>query len=212
MKKQILATESFSSHKRHYFLDFKRAENDGRYIQFTRSEQQYDGSYKRWQIIVWEHDFEQFISAFAALFQSAAYQGQGFQTVQQLRAELKRSTGIKGMEPQQRPREKLMALGCEKMSSAELLAMLIGSGTPNESALGLAQRILDSVEGKLSRFKHLNQEQLCKFSGMGIAKSSAVVAALELARRINLVSAAEPKIIYLYNRQNGQPGLFPMDN
>lgn len=212
MKKQILATESFSSHKRHYFLDFKKADNDSRYIQFTRSEQQADGSYKRWQVIVFENDFEQFISAFASLFQSAAYQGQGFKNVQQLRAEVKQHTGIKNMAPEKRPREKLMALGCEKMSNAELLAMLIGSGTPNESALDLAQRILESVDGKLTKFKNLNQEQLCGFSGMGIAKSSAVVAALELARRIHHLSVPEPKLIYLFDWYKKQPGIISLDN
>lgn len=52
MKRQVLASESFSFRNRHYFLDFKRAENNSNYIQITRSEQQGDGSYKRWEVIV----------------------------------------------------------------------------------------------------------------------------------------------------------------
>jgi DNA repair protein RadC len=199
MKKQILATESFSSYKRHYFLDFKKAENNSSYIQVTRSEQQEDGSYKRWQIIVFENDFEQFISAFASLFQSAAYQGQGFKNVQQLSADLKQPNGIKAMEPELRPREKLMALGYEKMSNAELLAMLIGSGTPNEPAIALAERILKSVGDDLERLKKMKVADFCKFSGMGIAKSSSVVAALELADRSNKV-AIKPNTVYVLKK------------
>lgn len=69
MDKQILASEHFSRSGRHYFLDFRRAKNASNYIQITRSEQQEDDSYKRWQVIVFENDFEEFISAFASLFQ-----------------------------------------------------------------------------------------------------------------------------------------------
>lgn len=97
MKKQILATESFSWNKRNYFLDFKVAENDSNYIQITRSEQQQDDSYKRWQVIVFENDFEQFISAFASPVQSAAYHGKGFEMVQEIREQVKEPKGVKAM-------------------------------------------------------------------------------------------------------------------
>lgn len=208
MKKQILATESFASQsKRHYFLDFKRADNNSNYIQITRSEQQEDNSYKRWQIIVFENDFEQFIQAFASLFQSAAYQGGGFETVKQIQEQVKSAKGIKRMEPDQRPREKMIAHGAEDLTTAELLAMLIGSGTPNQSAVDLAENILKGFNDNPGKFKTVKLEELCKFKGMGIAKSSSILAAVELARRIYEHTPPVFKPIYIFNRPGKDLGL-----
>lgn len=200
MKKQILASESFSSHKRHYFLDFKRAENNSNYIQITRSEQQEDATYRRWQVIVFEDDFPDFIQAFASLFQSVAWGDRGYAGLKEIQSEARTASGIKAMEPAERPREKLLSLGREKMSDMELLAMLIGSGTPNESALGLAGRILTSVDGDLHKLSKMSLPDFCRFSGMGIAKSSAIVSALELALRINKALPGETKVIYMLRK------------
>jgi len=107
-KKEILASESFSaSAKRHYFIDLKRAENNSKYLQLTRSEQQQDGSYKRWSFVVFEDHLTDFISAFASLFQAAAYQDESYQTVQDIAAEYKAAKGIKAMPEDSRPREKV---------------------------------------------------------------------------------------------------------
>jgi DNA repair protein RadC len=73
MKRHVLASESFSMDKRHYFLDFKRAENNNNHIQITRSEKHADTRDKRWQVIVFEDQFAEFIQAFSSLFQSAAW-------------------------------------------------------------------------------------------------------------------------------------------
>jgi len=133
MKKRILASESFSaSSKRHYFLDFKQEANNSHYIQFTRSEEQKDGSYKRWSFIVFQSHFEEFISAFSSLFQSAAYSGKGHQTVNELAEEARHSNRIKGMSPELRPREKLFEQGAKALSQSELLAILLGSGSPGD--------------------------------------------------------------------------------
>lgn len=70
------------------------------------------------------------------------------------------------------------------MADAELVAMLIGSGAPRESAVALAGRILASVDFNLWRLSELGIEELCAFRGMGHAKSSSVVAALELGKRL----------------------------
>ena len=78
----------------------------------------------------------------------------------------------------------MLAWGCPAMSGAELLAMLIGSGTPNETAVSLAERILARAEGKLHGLLKLGHAELCRFPGMGLAKASAILAAMELARRI----------------------------
>jgi len=70
------------------------------------------------------------------------------------------------------------------MSDSELLAMLIGSGTPSESAIDLSWRILESAWGDLGNLAALDFSELCRFAGMGIAKSSSIIAAVELARRL----------------------------
>lgn len=198
MKKQILASESFSaSSKRHYFLDFKQAANNSHYIQFTRSEEQKDGSYKRWSFVVFQNHFEEFISAFSSLFQSAAYSGKGYQTVKDLAEQSRNSNRIKDMSPKLRPREKLFEQGAKALSQSELLAILLGSGSPGESALELAERILLSKGGRLAHLKQVSFADLCRFDGMGMAKSSAVIAALEIARRIYDCPRPEIRPVYL---------------
>ncbi|RZJ76755.1 MAG: DUF3276 family protein [Flavobacterium sp.] len=185
MKNEILASESFSSGKRHYFLDFKVAANNSNYVQFTRSEQQQDGSFKRWSFVIFQNQFEDFISGFSSLFRAAAYQGKGYTTVKELHQELKIKRGIKAMPTDARPREKMALNGRSEMDNAELLAILIGSGSPNESALELAGRILDGLGGSLTGLADISLADLCRFHGMGIAKSSTVMAAMELALRLS---------------------------
>ena len=210
MKRQVLASESFSSpnSKRHYFLDFKRAENNSNYIQITRSEQQGDGSYKRWEVIVFENQFSEFIQAFSSLFQSAAWYGADYKGMKEIHAEAKAATGIKGMAPQDRPRERLVALGAAQLEDAELLAILIGSGTPNESSIVLAQRILAGQGADLLGLKSMTLEQLCRFKGMGIAKSCNVLSALELAVRISQPPVPAYKPVYIYRPRGNEPDDF----
>lgn len=82
-----------------------------------------------------------------------------------------------------RPREKLMALGRQALSDAELIAILIGSGSQNESAVSLSQRILDSVGKNLNDLGKSSIAELMKFKGIGEAKAITITAALELGRR-----------------------------
>ncbi|OMQ09774.1 DNA repair protein RadC [[Flexibacter] sp. ATCC 35103] len=81
-----------------------------------------------------------------------------------------------------KPREKLMLKGKETLSDAELIAILIGSGSRNESAVGLAKRILLSVDN-LNTLGKITISQLTKFKGIGAAKAITIIAALELGRR-----------------------------
>jgi len=210
MKRQVLASESFSSpnSKRHYFLDFKRAENNSNYIQITRSEQQPDGAYRRWQVIVFENEFAEFIQAFSSLFQSVAWYSPDYKGLKEIHAEAKISRGIKDMAPELRPREKLMAGGVGTLSDAELLAILIGSGTPNESAIVLAGRILAGVEAGVSGLREQNLESLCRFKGMAVAKSCAILAAVELAGRITPAAVPTYKAVYIYRPPGQEPGGF----
>jgi len=81
-----------------------------------------------------------------------------------------------------KPREKLMLKGKEVLSDAELIAILISSGSRNESAVSLSKRILSSA-GNLNALGKLSISSLMQFKGVGEAKAISIVAALELGRR-----------------------------
>ena len=82
-----------------------------------------------------------------------------------------------------RPREKLMSKGKSALSDAELIAILIGSGSRNETAVGLSQRILSTSENNLNKLGKLSLKQLTAFKGIGEAKAISIIAAMELGRR-----------------------------
>lgn len=90
---------------------------------------------------------------------------------------------IKYWAEDDKPREKLMLKGKSVLSDAELLAILIGSGSRNESAVSLCQRILASVDNNLNALGKLSIEQLSKFKGIGEAKAISIIAAMEIGRR-----------------------------
>lgn len=82
-----------------------------------------------------------------------------------------------------RPREKLLLKGRQSLSDAELIAILIGSGSKNESAVDLAKRILRESNGNLIELSKLGVHDLTRFKGVGEAKAISVIAALELGKR-----------------------------
>ena len=90
---------------------------------------------------------------------------------------------IKNWAEDDKPREKLMLKGKQVLSDAELVAILIGSGSRNESAVSLSKRILASVDNNLNALGKLSLKQLMEFKGVGEAKAIAIAAALELGRR-----------------------------
>lgn len=86
-----------------------------------------------------------------------------------------------------RPREKLLMKGVQALSDAELLAILIGSGNKNETAVELSQRILHSVSNNLNSLGKLSVNELIQnFIGIGEAKAITIIAALELGKRRKL--------------------------
>lgn len=93
------------------------------------------------------------------------------------------SFSIKNWSVDDRPREKLLSNGRQALSDAELIAILIGSGSRDESAVQLSKRILASVANNLNQLGRLNVNQLMKFKGIGEAKAVSIVACLELGRR-----------------------------
>ena len=90
---------------------------------------------------------------------------------------------IKYWAEDDKPREKLMLKGKAALSDAELIAILIGSGSRNESAVELSKRILKSVDNNLNALGKLSTQQLMNFKGIGEAKAVTIAAAAELGRR-----------------------------
>lgn len=93
------------------------------------------------------------------------------------------SFSIKNWSQHDQPREKLRDKGKAALSDAELMAILLGSGSRNESAVELSKRILASTDNNLSALGKLSLKQLMHFKGIGEAKALTIVAALELGRR-----------------------------
>ncbi len=93
------------------------------------------------------------------------------------------TVNIKSWAAEDRPREKLMEKGRQILSEAELIAILIGSGSKNETAVELSKRILSDVNNSLSELGKLSVPELMKFKGIGEAKAISIIAALELGRR-----------------------------
>jgi DNA repair protein RadC len=93
------------------------------------------------------------------------------------------SFSIKYWSQDDQPREKLLYKGRSTLSDAELIAILIGSGNRDESAVGLSKRILNSVDNNLSALGRMSIKQLMTFKGIGKAKAITIAAALELGRR-----------------------------
>jgi len=90
---------------------------------------------------------------------------------------------IKDWSVDDRPREKLIEKGSKSLSDAELLGILLGSGSRNESAVGLAKRILNYAQNNLTELGRLGVDDLMQFKGVGEAKAVTLCSAFELARR-----------------------------
>lgn len=90
---------------------------------------------------------------------------------------------IKAWSLEDRPREKLLSKGRSALSDAELIAILIGSGNRNETAVELSKKIFKSIDNDLNKLGKLSVKELMQFKGIGEAKAISIVAALELGRR-----------------------------
>jgi DNA repair protein RadC len=107
-----------------------------------------------------------------------------------------------------KPREKLSLKGPQSLSDAELIAILLGTGTPQDSALMVSRKILSRAENSLSILGTLNLQQLLLFKGVGQTKAVRVLAALELGRRRAL--AEIPKRISLSTSSVGYQLMQPL--
>lgn len=100
-----------------------------------------------------------------------------------MKIEDSRPLNIREWSPEDRPREKLLLKGTGALSEAELIAILIGSGTTKTSAVELAKKVLLLSNHNLNALARLSVKDLMKIKGIGEAKAITIVAALELGRR-----------------------------
>lgn len=121
---------------------------------------------------------------------------------------------IKEWAEADRPREKLIIKGKAALSDAELIAILIGSGTKAQSAVELARSILSQYSNDLNHLARLSLSDLKKFNGIGEAKAVSIISALELGRRRkNIETSAKPKITCSADVFNHlQPYLMDLDH
>lgn len=108
--------------------------------------------------------------------------------------EIKRTgdkTNIRDMESAEKPRERLMRLGCSNLTTVELIALLVSVGTADEDVMRLSRRILDDCDGNLNLLGQRDYDYFKKYKGLGPAKITKLVAALELSRRRQIEEVKE---------------------
>lgn len=100
---------------------------------------------------------------------------------------------IKDLCPEERPREKMRQIGARALSNAELLAILLGSGTGGKSVIEVAHELMAAADGKLTLLSAMPLERLITQKGVGEARAIAIAAAMELGRRSMLECAIADK-------------------
>lgn len=176
-----LASETFSHGKKHYFIDVKKASNDTHFLLITSSEKYDEDKFYRRTIQLWEEDLGFFVEALSVILSQLAH---GELSPPEVKMELvKDPKGMKVIAEYDRPREKLHGLGAGVLSNAELLAILLCTGSSELSVLDLCRKIMKSVKNDPVRLLNRTAEDFCKYPGIGVAKAATLLAALELGRR-----------------------------
>jgi len=93
---------------------------------------------------------------------------------------------IKDLPINERPREKLINQGPDKLSNTELLAILIKTGSKNKSSIEIASEIIQLMKNGINELNNITVQELCKINGIGEAKAAYILSAVELAKRINM--------------------------
>jgi len=102
--------------------------------------------------------------------------------------------GIKSWSVDDRPREKLMQKGADSLSDSELIAILLGSGNTEQTAVELAREILTKYDNSLDNIGKLGFRDLMEFKGVGEAKAVSIITALEIGRRRKLENVKNKNI------------------
>lgn len=109
--------------------------------------------------------------------------------------ESQRKNRIKDLPEDQRPREKLLKYGAEKLTDAELLAILLRTGIKGKSAIEMAEEILESAGGTFKGLAGEDTDEITKISGIKNAKVVTIAAVLEISRRVSMQILKEKGII-----------------
>ncbi len=122
------------------------------------------------------------------------------------------SSRISDLSQEDRPREKALALGVDALTTTELIALLLGSGTPGESVINLSQRILAESGNSLQELSRRTIKNLVRsFKGVGDAKAVTLLAAIELGKRYAQEGPVEKPVIDMpekaYNLRDKLMGL-----
>ncbi|MGI6224075.1 MAG: RadC family protein [Prevotella sp.] len=104
-----------------------------------------------------------------------------------------KKVSIKELPEDERPRERLLKFGPENLTDAELLAILIGSGTSKMSAVEVMKNVLAACKGNLNTLGRMSVDELTNFDGIGPAKAITILAACELGKRRQRADIAEKK-------------------
>jgi len=107
---------------------------------------------------------------------------------------MKEKLNINQWAEEDRPREKMMRHGAAALSNAELLAILIGSGNKEETAVALMQRVMKACDDSLVRLGRMSIEELAEYPGIGPAKAISILAACELGNRRVMDRTEQPVI------------------
>ncbi|SHI43679.1 RadC family protein [Propionispora hippei] len=108
-----------------------------------------------------------------------------------------KSLMIKELPQEERPREKLLAKGPEALSNAELLAILLRSGTKQDSVMRVAERLLKQYESTgIGAFSNISPQAISKIKGIGMVKAVTIVAAIELGKRLHSSTILEKPVIH----------------
>ena len=103
---------------------------------------------------------------------------------------------IKELPQEERPREKMLTNGAQTLSNSELLAILLRSGTKNDSVLRVAERLLKKYEELgVAGLANLGPQELSKIKGIGPVKAVTIVAAIELGKRLSSLASADKPVI-----------------
>lgn len=97
---------------------------------------------------------------------------------------------IKELKADDRPRERMMKQGVRSLSTAELLAVILRTGSGGKNAVETAQLLISNTDGSLARLAQMSPQALCKTPGIGMGKALAIIAAVDLGRRLNVERTA----------------------
>src|SRR5574344_1732189 len=103
---------------------------------------------------------------------------------------------IKEWQEEERPREKMMLDGAKSLKDSELIAILLRTGSKNDTAVDLARKLLARAENSLNTLSKLSLDQLCEIEGIGMTKATTIIALFELMARFSSeIPDAKPQIV-----------------